>query len=61
MTAWHGLAGVGVVLGTAAALYGLHRLALWLEDHGWPYYRTRSPTVARPACGSGRSSWSSRA
>jgi hypothetical protein len=43
MTAWHGLVGVGVVLGTAAALYGRHRLALWLEDHGRPYYRNKKP------------------
>ncbi len=27
-----------------AALYGLHRLALWAEGRGWIYYRThRAP------------------
>jgi thiosulfate reductase cytochrome b subunit len=30
-----------VVLG-AAALYALHRLALWLDDRGWLYYRRSS-------------------
>lgn len=24
-----------------AALYGLHRLALWMEDKGWIYYRQK--------------------
>ena len=24
-----------------AALYGLHRLAVWAEGRGWIYYRTR--------------------
>ena len=30
---WVGLA--------AAALFGLHRLALWAEARGWIYYRTK--------------------
>lgn len=30
-----------VLLAAAAALYGLHRLALWMEDRGWIYYRRR--------------------
>jgi hypothetical protein len=26
------------ILGAPAALYALHRLALWLESRGWLYY-----------------------
>jgi hypothetical protein len=29
--------------GGLAALYGLHRLGLWMERRGWIYYRHRSP------------------
>jgi len=29
----------------AAALYGLHRLALWAEGRGWVYYRTHRAPV----------------
>jgi hypothetical protein len=28
-----------------AALYGLHRLALWAEGRGWIYYRTHRMPV----------------
>lgn len=27
------------LVGMAAVLYGLHRLALWMEQRGWIYYR----------------------
>jgi hypothetical protein len=27
------------ILLTAAALYALHRTAVWMEDRGWMYYR----------------------
>lgn len=27
------------LVGIAVALYGLHRLALWMERRGWLYYR----------------------
>ena len=30
-----------VLLAVAAALFALHRLALWMEDRGWIYYRRR--------------------
>jgi hypothetical protein len=30
------------IAGAVAALYGLHRLVLWLEDRGWLYYRRTS-------------------
>jgi hypothetical protein len=43
MDAWTiGLWAVGL-LGGAAALYGLHRLALWLERDGWIRYLRRPP------------------
>lgn len=29
------------VIGVVAALYALHRLALWMEDRGWIYYRKK--------------------
>jgi hypothetical protein len=29
------------ILGGAAALYGLHRLGLWMESKNWIYYRRR--------------------
>lgn len=31
------------VVGGAAGLYGLHRLALWLEDRGQLYYLRKKP------------------
>jgi hypothetical protein len=31
----------GVVLVAASLLYGLHRVALWAEGHGWIYYRNK--------------------
>jgi hypothetical protein len=33
------LAGIAV---SAAALFALHRLGLWLDDRGWLYYRRES-------------------
>ncbi len=29
------------VLAAGAAVYGLHRLALWMEARGWIYYRKK--------------------
>ena len=44
MNAWHwlsiGLAGFGLIL----ALQLLHRLGLWLDNHGWLYYRKKQPS-----------------
>jgi hypothetical protein len=31
------------VAGSLAAIYGLHRLALWMERRGYLYYRDRRP------------------
>jgi hypothetical protein len=44
MTGWHLLLGGLVLAGIAAAVYLLHRLALWLEDRGWLYYRRKKPS-----------------
>lgn len=42
MTFWLGVyIGVGVVAG-GLALYGLHRLCIYLEDQGFMYYRKPS-------------------
>jgi hypothetical protein len=30
-----------VLLAAAAALFALHRVAVWMEDRGWIYYRRR--------------------
>jgi hypothetical protein len=44
MAWWYLLVGGVGVAGLAAALYGLDRLGLWLEDRGWLYYRRKRPT-----------------
>ena len=36
--------------GLVAALYGLDRLALWLEDRGWLYYRRKKPECSPASC-----------
>jgi hypothetical protein len=41
MMVWHCILGVLAVLGLVAALYGLDRLGLWLEDRGLLYYRRK--------------------
>jgi hypothetical protein len=33
----------------AAGLYGLHRLALWMEGRGWIFYRKQASSTARGA------------
>jgi hypothetical protein len=38
------------ILGGAAALYGLHRLCLWLEQRGWLFYMDRKPTGSVASC-----------
>jgi hypothetical protein len=40
---WQWLLWIAVPLGIIAALFGLDRLALWLEDRGWLYYRRKKP------------------
>jgi hypothetical protein len=38
------------ILGGLAALYGLHRLCLWLERHGWLYYKHKNPSSSAASC-----------
>jgi hypothetical protein len=33
-----------LIVGGPAALYGFHRLCLWLEKRGWLYYKHKKPT-----------------
>jgi hypothetical protein len=33
-----------LIVGGLAALYGFHRLCLWLEKRGWLYYKHKKPT-----------------
>jgi hypothetical protein len=44
MEFWHWLEWLALAVGSVAALFGLDRLGLWLEDRGWLYYRRRKPT-----------------
>jgi hypothetical protein len=30
-----------VVVGVACTAYGVHRVAVWMEDRGWIFYRTK--------------------
>ena len=30
-----------VLVGFACTAYGLHRVAVWMEDRGWIFYRTK--------------------
>lgn len=36
-----------IILVIFAGLYGLHRLALWMEGRGWIYYKTSGSSTAR--------------
>ena len=38
------------LLAAIAALYGLHRLCLRLEDRGYIYYRRKRPTGSSAGC-----------
>jgi len=44
MESWHWLVWPALAIGAVAALFGLDRLGLWLEDRGWLYYRRKKPT-----------------
>ena len=50
MNSWHTLLWLLVAPAAAAALYGLHRLALWLEARGLLYYRYKKPTSSPASC-----------
>jgi hypothetical protein len=41
----------GLIIAAGAALvYGLHCLCLWLEKHGWLYYKHKKPTSSAASC-----------
>lgn len=42
---------IATILGVPASLYGLHRLALWLEERGHLYYLNKKPTGGGGAVG----------
>jgi hypothetical protein len=50
MSVWHWLIGGVAVLGLTAGLYGLHRLARWLEDRGWLFYTRTKPSSSPASC-----------
>jgi hypothetical protein len=39
-----------IIVGGPLALYGLHRLCLWLEDRGWLYYKHKKPSSSPASC-----------
>jgi hypothetical protein len=39
-----------VILSGLAALYGLHRLGLWLEKRGWLFYKHKKPSSSAVSC-----------
>jgi hypothetical protein len=50
MEPWHWLLWGLAALAIIAALFGLDRLCLWLEDRGWLYYRHKKPTSSPASC-----------
>jgi hypothetical protein len=39
-----------IIVGGLAALFGLHRLALWLEKRGWLFYKHKKPSSSAASC-----------
>jgi hypothetical protein len=39
-----------IIVGGLAALYGLHRLGLWLEKRGWLFYKHKKPSSSAASC-----------
>jgi hypothetical protein len=50
MAVWHAIVVSAIALGGAVALYGLHRLCLWLEDRGLLYYMREKPESSAASC-----------
>ena len=44
MESWHWGVWPALAIAIVAALFGLDRLGLWLEERGWLYYRRKKPT-----------------
>jgi hypothetical protein len=47
---WNALLWALIIVIGLAALYGLHRLALWLEDRGWLFYKHKKPSSSAVSC-----------
>jgi hypothetical protein len=43
MENWNALVWIMLALDGIVAVYGLHRLALWMESRGWIYYLNKKP------------------
>lgn len=50
MNIWIALFWGLMLVGSAAAIYGLHRFCLWLEERGWLYYKHKKPTSSPASC-----------
>jgi hypothetical protein len=50
MGVWHAVLAVLFIVGGLAALHRLHRFCLWLEDHGWLYYKHKKPSSSAASC-----------
>lgn len=53
MSCWWSFVCLITVFGIVAALYGLHRLCLWLEDAGYMYYVREKPGASSGGRGLG--------
>lgn len=50
MDLWQALFWAALGLAGVAALYGLHRLCLWLEARGLLYYKHKKPSSSAASC-----------
>jgi hypothetical protein len=50
MNFWNAVLWCLIIVSGLAALYGFHRLALWLEERGWLFYKHKKPTSSAASC-----------
>lgn len=50
MHVWQVVLGILIAIGGLVALYGLHRLGLWMEQRGWIYYWHKQSEVGAASC-----------
>ncbi len=50
MGLWQAMVWSLAIVGGLAAIYGLHRLALWLENRGYLYYIHKKPKGSSAGC-----------
>ncbi|HWY87278.1 MAG TPA: hypothetical protein VNX28_11165 [Gemmataceae bacterium] len=50
MTFWNAVLWCLIGISGLAALYGLHRLGLWLEKRGWLFYKHKKPSSSAAGC-----------